>query len=75
MPLERDSMARVSTAAVPANRVMALPMQRLALARFCAPTAWPIITVAPMARPTIITVSICITWLPMETAVVPSTPP
>ncbi len=29
----------------------------------------PMWTVVPMARPTIITVTMCITWLPMETAV------
>ena len=32
------------------------------------------LTVDPMARPTIMTVIICMTWLPMETAVVPATP-
>ena len=32
------------------------------------------LTVVPMARPTIITVSICITCEPMETAVVLATP-
>ena len=39
-----------------------------------APTAWPIETVEPMARPTIITVSMCITWEPTDTAVVLATP-
>ena len=33
-----------------------------------APTACPISTVPPIARPTIITVNMCITWLPIETA-------
>ena len=32
------------------------------------------VTVVPMARPTIITVIICITWLPTDTAVVLATP-
>ena len=34
------------------------------------PTALPIRTVDPVARPTIITVTICMTWLPIDTAVV-----
>ena len=42
-------------------------------------TGWtaqrPIITVAPIASPTIITVSICMIWLPIDTAVVLLTPP
>lgn len=56
------------------KRVAVLPMQAADLVRFLAPTACPMVTVEPMASPTIITVSICITWLPMETAVVASTP-
>ena len=36
--------------------------------------AWAMETVAPIASPTIITVSMCITCEPMETAVVLATP-
>ena len=43
------------------NSVTVLPMSRAARGLFSAPTARPIVTVAPMARPTIITVIICIT--------------
>ena len=38
------------------------------------PTACPMLTVVPIARPTIITVSICITCEPTDTAVVLATP-
>ena len=43
------------------NRVTVLPMSFAAWERFPAPTARPMVTVVPMARPTIITVIICIT--------------
>ena len=56
------------------NRVTLLPMDKAARRRSWAPTARPIEMVAPMARPTIITVSICITWLPMDTAVISAVP-
>ena len=54
--------------------VAVLPITSDAFFLSPAPTACPIFTVAPMASPTIITVSMCITWLPTETAVVPATP-
>ena len=53
---------------IPKNKVIVFPM----IFNF-APTDLPIITVVPIAIPTIITVIICITWLPIETAVVPET--
>ena len=56
------------------NIITVLPIARFACLVSFAPAARPIITVEPIARPTIITVSICITWLPIETAVVLSTP-
>ena len=56
------------------NSVTVLPMSRPALALSFPPTARPMVTVVPMERPTIITVIICITWLPMDTAVVLATP-
>ena len=39
-----------------------------------APATLPIITVEPIERPTITTVSMCIIWLPMETADIISAP-
>ncbi len=65
----------VSTSDTARNTVTVLPMPRAALALSCPPTAWPTYTVVPMARPTIITVSMCITWEPTDTAVVSATPP
>jgi hypothetical protein len=56
------------------NRVIVFPMADDASSCFPAPTARPISTVAPIARPTIMTVIICITWLATETAVILSTP-
>ena len=56
------------------NKVAVFPVSIAALFLSLAPMACPMFTVAPIARPTIITVSICITWLPMETAVVLATP-
>ena len=38
------------------------------------PMLWLIITVLPIARPTIITVTMCINWLPTDTAVITSAP-
>lgn len=55
--------------------VTVLPMAAEASSCSLAPIARPIMTVEPMASPTIMTVSMCMTWLPMETAVVLSTPP
>ena len=56
------------------NKVTVLPIFVEALFLSFAPTDCPIETVAPIARPTIITVNICITWEPMDTAVVLATP-
>ena len=50
------------------------PMSCAACFRFSAPTACAMLTVVPIASPTIITVSICMTCEPMETAVVLATP-
>ena len=50
------------------------PAAREASFRSPAPVARPMVTVVPMASPTIITVSMCITWEPIDTAVVPSAP-
>ena len=51
-----------------------LPVQAEARFRSPLPTAWPMLTVVPMARPTIITDSMCITWDPTATAVVLALP-
>ena len=66
--------AAVSTTETSMNSVTVFPKQ--ADMRFWspAPTARPIDTVVPIASPTIMTVSMCMTWLPTETAVVDATP-
>ena len=56
------------------NNTAVFPTARFTFSFSFAPAARPIMTVEPIASPTIITVSMCITWLPMETAVVLSTP-
>ena len=56
------------------NSVTVLPIPEAAFSLSPAPTACPMETVDPMASPTIMTVSICITWEPMDTAVVLATP-
>ena len=68
------SSTPVRTTDRPMNRVTVLPMHREARLWSPPPTAWPMLTVAPMARPTSMTVSMCITWEPTDTAVVLSTP-
>lgn len=55
------------------NRITVLAIAREASLVLPPPTARPIKMVEPIARPTIITVSMCIAWLPIETAVVLST--
>ena len=67
------SSTAVSTTESPINSTVVLPIFSAIRRRFRPPTAWAMVTVEPMARPTIITVSMCITWLPMDTAVVPAT--
>ena len=67
----RFSPSRSSTvapAAAAANRVTEFPTLRAVLGPSFAPTAWLIDTVEPIARPTMTTVSMCITWLPTATA-------
>ena len=51
----------VITMAIPINNVIVLPIALPALSSLLPPMALPIITVVPIARPTIITVIICIT--------------
>ena len=54
--------------------VAVLPTASAARWRFSPPTAWAMVTVEPMANPTSMTVIMCMTWLPTETAVVLATP-
>lgn len=68
------SSPAVNTSESPKNSVTVLPVTAAAWRRSPAPTARPMQTVVPMASPTIMTVSICMTWLPMDTAVVLATP-
>ncbi len=56
------------------NIVTVFPTERAAFSLFPSPTARPIVTVDPIARPTSITVSMCMTWEPMETAVMLAVP-
>lgn len=55
------------------NKTTVFPIAANIRFSFFAPASWPMETVVPMASPTIITVIICMIWLPMETAVVLST--
>lgn len=51
------------------NSVTVFPTVSDASLSCFAPAACPVAIVDPMARPTIMTVIICMTWLPTETAV------
>ena len=70
----KTSRMAISTTESAINRVTVLPIT--AVARLCspAPMGRPMLTVEPIARPTIITVIMCMTWLPTETAVVLAAP-
>ena len=65
----------VSATETAIKSVTVLPMPPAARRLSLPPTACPMNTVAPMASPTIITVSMCITCEPIETAVVSATEP
>ena len=66
--------AAVKSSETTVNTLTVLPMMRGSFFPSSAPTALPMVTVAPVASPTIITVSICMIWLPTETAVMMSLP-
>ena len=68
------SRTAVSTRETTAKSVTVLPVARETAARATAPTARAMETVVPMARPTSMTVSMCMTCEPMDTAVVAATP-
>ena len=74
--LGRTSTSRItiSVTETAINSVTVFPMSCAACFRFPAPTACPMLTVVPMASPTIMTVSICMTCEPTDTAVVLATP-
>ena len=74
MGLTRRSNPAVSANERAVKRVMEFPVAAEARARFPPPTACAMETVVPMARPTSMTVSMCMTCEPMETAVVAATP-
>ena len=56
------------------NSETVLPMMAEIFLWSWAPMARPMLTVVPMASPTIMTVIMCMTWLPTETAVVEAAP-
>ena len=74
MGCTKASSSTVSTSETVINRMTVFPTLCAALFWSPLPTACPMLTVVPMASPTIMTVSICMTCEPMETAVVLATP-
>ena len=70
MGFTHTSSSAMAATATAMNSVMVLPTMAEVRLPSPAPTARAMDTVVPMARPTIITVSICITWLPTDTAVI-----
>ena len=61
MPFTEKNKTIVNTIESIINNVTVFPVSAAALFLSLAPIACPILTVAPIARPTIITVSMCIT--------------
>ena len=68
------SKTAISVTDTAIKSVTVLPTSFAAWLRSPAPMACPMLTVVPIASPTIITVSMCMTCEPMETAVVLATP-
>ena len=64
----------ISTRATPINRITVFPIPSATRFLSLLPIACPMLTVVPMASPTSITVIICMTCEPMDTAVVLATP-
>ena len=56
------------------KRAAALPMRRKASFSSFAPRARAMETALPMVRPAIMTMIMCITWLPMDTPVTGAAP-
>ena len=61
------AMTTEMTTATRANRGNMVPMARLISSSRRAPTYWPMSTVPPVDRPTTRAVTVCITWLPLDT--------
>ena len=74
MPRRASSKSPVSASESAANSTTVFPM--IPLMRFLSPlpTARAMLTVVPMASPTTITVIMCITCEPTETAVIEAAP-
>ena len=72
--LTRIRSSIVHTAESVMNKVIVLPTADAVFFLSPAPAALPITTVVPIASPTIITVIMCIIWLPLVIAVIASTP-
>ena len=63
-----SSMTAVTASATVPNRQMPPPTVCPASSYFPSPIFCPSSTVTPMARPVMTTVTVCTTWLPVETA-------
>ncbi len=63
-----SSSAAVATTATTRNRQMPLPTACPASSGLPSPIFWPSSTVMPMARPVMTMVTVCMIWLPVETA-------
>ena len=68
------SSRAIPARATPINKTAVFPITRETRLWSFAPMACAILTVVPIARPTIITVIMCIICEPMDTAVVLATP-
>ena len=68
------TITAASATDTPRNSVTVLPMERDAACMSRPPTARAIVIVVPIARPTMMTVTMCMTWLPMDTAVMLAAP-
>ena len=56
------------------NSRMDCPIWRCTLSMRLAPIAWLMVTVAPVVRPTMVTVTRWVIWLPVDTADTESAP-
>ena len=61
MGFTSTSKSTITAADTPINKVMVFPTVSAACLDCFAPTALPMVTVAPIASPTIMTVSMCMT--------------
>lgn len=63
-----QTITAVSPRATAPNRAMALPSTRPPSSDRPSPSFWPSSTVAPIDSPVTSEVTVCITWLPVDTA-------